>query len=122
MLMGEATMNEQEIRATAAARLKHAFGRQVRFQGSLRDGSIHYEDGSCSLRFCCEMGGGDVGLIVHVPDSAHWSKATGLPADQRHDVLDFVARCTQREQAPHWRYEIGEREILFFVATANGRL
>lgn len=60
------------------------------------------------------MGGGDCKLYIDIPSSDEWEKSTDTSLGRRGEILEFVARTAQKEQARTWRYEIHEREIAFY--------
>lgn len=103
-----------ELRATLNADLAGKFaGPRLEFEGNFRGGTITYVDGDRRIAFWHEMAGGDYKFFIDVPPPETWEARTGAPLAERDAILRFVAEETRRIQAPSWRYEIKDREILF---------
>ena len=60
------------------------------------------------------MGGGECKLFIDIPSSDAWEKMTLTPLSRRSEILEFLARTAQHEQALTWRYEIHDQEIAFY--------
>lgn len=102
-----------EMRADAMKRLTTLFGRRLEFEGNARSGSVIYIDGETRITFWHEMCGGGVNISIDLPRAEQWETATKTPLAQRDEIVDFVAKETQRQQAPSWRYVIHPDRIDF---------
>ena len=109
------------IREKSNEEIMNVFGRstndsspRLEYEDQGRAGNVIYLDGSTQIKFWYEMGGGDCKLFIDVPPTENWEKQTNTPLSRRDEILSFIARTTQREQASTWRYEIHEREIAFY--------
>ncbi len=100
----------QQIRA-ATDRIVRKLKRRVEYEQMGRAGMVTYFDGNIKIVFDWEFAGGDGVVIIFVPNSAQWEKATGTPAGERQAILEFVAEQVIRDQAPNCRYEISEGYI-----------
>jgi hypothetical protein len=100
-----------EMRAAAQEKLADMFGRKLKFEGNARAGEVIYIEGKTRIRFSHEMCGGGVNISIDVPRAERWENATTTPLARRDEILEFVARETQRIQAPSWRYVIREDRI-----------
>ncbi|TAE62039.1 MAG: hypothetical protein EAZ89_00100, partial [Bacteroidetes bacterium] len=76
-----------------------------------RGGLIRYHEGSLTLKFDWEFAGGNGVVIIFVPKPAFWQQHTGLPAERRQDVLEFVAERVIRDKASGCTYEISDDAI-----------
>ena len=103
-----------ELREQALAALARRFARRLRYEGNFRAGAIVYEDGDVQIRFANEMAGGACRFSIELPDEGRWEAVTGAPLADRDDIVSFVARRVQHEQAGSWRYEITPRAINFY--------
>lgn len=99
-----------EMREELNTRLVQRFNRRLEFEGNARAGVVIYIDGDTRIRFSHEMCIGRVNMSIDLPRAAHWEAHTGTPLSARDDIVEFVARETQRTQASTWDYEIhGDR-------------
>lgn len=121
---GNPIPNEDDIiRAKLASDIANKFGGQlstnpaaprVEYTGNVRAGSVIYTEGNLRLDFWHEMGGGLCQLFISIPPPDKWQERTQTPLSRRDEIIHFVAQAVQRDQAPSWRYEIGDNEIAFF--------
>lgn len=110
------------IRAKALEAIKNIFVKKfeelnsprIEYTGTVRAGSVTYIEGDIRIGFWHEMGGGDCKLFINVPTSDNWEAVTQTPLSRRDEILRFVANSVRREQAPSWRYEIRDNEIVYF--------
>lgn len=102
-----------EMRAAAQKRLADRFGRRLVFDGTARAGSVTYIEGDTRIRFYHEMCAGRVHISIDLPPPARWEQETGTPLASREDIVEFIARETQRLQASTWSYEIHDDRIDF---------
>jgi hypothetical protein len=103
-----------EIRARVHEEVARRFNRRIEYEGTLRGGSVIYIDGDRRLSFDNELCGGEIKCTIYVPAAKHWLAATGIPLDERDEIIAWVAQCVQREQASSWRYEITDTSINFY--------
>ena len=92
--------------------LKKVF-RRLEFISQGREGTVIYHEGRKQIRFYMEMGGDNVVFYLRIPAKAEWKQLTGFPANERDEILNYVAMHTQKAQAPSCIYRITENEILF---------
>lgn len=85
----------------------------VSFETRGREGAVLYHEGIRSISFYMEMGGSDVVFYLNVPSEKNWKKITGFSSETRDRILTFVARQTQKHQAPSCYFEIKDEVILF---------
>ena len=79
-----------------------------------RGGYVTYVEGDLRIRLWHEIGGGDCKWYIDVPKEADWEKATNTPLSRRRDILLFIANGVRRDQAPSWRFEIGDAGIAYY--------
>lgn len=96
------------------AKLLSTTGPRLEYEGTFRGGNIIYIEGEVRLSFWHEMGGGACKMYIDIPDEATWEQRTSTPVSRRAEILRFIANTVKREQAPSWRYEIGDREIAYY--------
>lgn len=104
-----------EMREREQKRLTDRFGRRLEFDGNARGGTIIYVEGEKRLRFYHEMCTGRVQFSIDIPRPEHWEAQTATPLSERAEIVEFVARETQRIQAPSWDFEIYDSRIDFVV-------
>ncbi|HVY88765.1 MAG TPA: hypothetical protein VG942_07850, partial [Hyphomonadaceae bacterium] len=102
-----------EIRQKLNTDLKRRFGRNLTYEGTYRGGTIILNDGDRSLRFSHEMAGGDMKFWIDIPGDQAW-EAAGFRAEERAEIIAWVAERVKQEQAPSWRYEITADTIDFY--------
>lgn len=103
-----------EMRAQIHKDIARKFARRLEYAGTFRGGSVIYSDGVYRIAFDNEMCGGDMKFTIYLPTAEHWESATGAPLAERDDIVGFVARQVQKEQASSWRYEITADSIDFY--------
>jgi hypothetical protein len=102
-----------EMRETLIQKLASKFGRRLEFEGNFRGGTIIYIEGATRIEFYHEMCGGGVHFSIDIPRPDQWESATKTPLSKRNEIVDFVARETQRIQASSWKYVIYENRVDF---------
>lgn len=102
-----------EMRRDALETIVAKFTRRLEFEGNARAGMVIYIEGERRIRFSHEMCAGRVKFSIDLPRPQHWEAQTGAPLTARDDIVEFVARETQRTQASSWAYEIHEDRIDF---------
>lgn len=103
-----------QMRAQAARELRKRFGRHLEYEGNFRAGKIIYDDGERRIPFYHEMCGGDLHFSIDVPTVERWEAATGTPVSERDEILAFIAKRVQAEQASSWQYRFTDRSIDFY--------
>jgi hypothetical protein len=112
---GKEIPNEDQILREKLQRdLINKFSRRLEYEGSYRDGIITYIEGDLRLTFYHEMYGGKYHMGINIPTEARWEAITKTPLSRRDDILDFLAKTVQREQASTWKYEIRETDIAYY--------
>lgn len=102
------------LRAEVMKKMADIFGRSLRYEGTYRAGSIFYVEAGLEIEFWHEMGGGDCMFYIDVPTTANWEARTKTPLARRDEILQFVAKTVQREQASGVPYKISEDSIIFY--------
>jgi hypothetical protein len=91
----------------------------VYYDNKGKAGDVYFNWDGIVLKFPFEFGGGNVLAIIDVPSPEHWVAKTGLPVDQRNQVLDFIAQRVIRDQAPNHLYEITDDYINILSGPRN---
>jgi hypothetical protein len=78
----------------------------VYYDNKGRAGDVYFNWDGIVLKFPFEFGGGNTLAMIDVPDPEHWVAKTGIPVEQRNQVLEFIAMRVIRDQAPNHLYEI----------------
>lgn len=113
--LGNILPNEDmELRGHVIQTMMDGFLRRLEYSGNFRAGTITYVEGDLRIDFYHEMGGGKVMFYIDIPTEQQWEARTKTPLSRRAEILDFLARRVQQEQAPGKRYEIRENDILFY--------
>ncbi len=102
------------IRRTVMAKLTTKFSRRLEYEGNFRGGVITYVDDRVRIAFPHEMAGGRMKFYIDTPPAERWEAITGLPLAERDEIVQFVAKQVQREQASSWRFEITATTIDFY--------
>lgn len=102
-----------ELREELNTRLAQRFSRRLEFEGNARAGVAIYIEGDTRIRFSHEMCIGRINMSIDLPRAEQWEAHTGTPLSARDDIVEFVARETQRTQATTWDYEIHADRIDF---------
>lgn len=105
---------DRMIRDRAFEDLTVQFSRRIEFEGTYRSGYVTYIEGNIRIRFLHEMYGGKYHMGIDIPSESQWEAQTKTPLSRRDDILSFLAKTVQREQAPSWQYEIRETDIAYF--------
>lgn len=102
------------LRARAQEDLVAKFTRHMEYETLGRSGSATYIEGARRVKFYFEMGGGNCMGYLDIPSEAKWEAQTPFTLAERADILDFVARTVQRDQASSCRYEIKDTDISYY--------
>ena len=105
---------DRAIREEAFKNITASFSRRIEFEGTYRSGYVTYIEGDIRIRFLHEMYGGNYHMGIDIPTESQWETQTNTPLSKRPDILEFLAKTVQREQAPSWKYEIRETDIAFY--------
>lgn len=112
---GNIIPNEDEIIRTKAMKdLVAKFTRHLKYEGNFRGGTITYIEGDIRISFNHEMYGGKYHFGIDIPSESQWEAQTNTPLSRRDDIITFLAKTVQREQASSWQYEIRETDIAYF--------
>jgi cation transport regulator ChaB len=80
-----------------------------------RGGKVIYTEGETTLEFDWEFAGGNGVAIIFVPQNKYWEAQTGIPLEERMEILEFVGQQAVKDKAPECIYEISDGfvEILY---------
>jgi hypothetical protein len=90
------------------------FTRRLEYVSHGREGEVIYIEGEKSIRFLMEPGAYDCIFYLNIPSMANWEKTTNFPLSEREDIISFVAKETQRDQASSCDFNISENEIAYY--------
>lgn len=90
------------------------FTRRLEYVSQGRCGEVIYHEGKKSIKFYMEMGGGNCVFYLDIPSISEWEKTTNFPLSEREDIISFVAKETQRDQASSCDFNISENEIAYY--------
>ena len=102
------------LRARVQEDLIAKFGRHMEYETLGRSGSATYIEGDRRVKFYFEMGGGNCMGYLDIPSEEKWAAQTPFSLAERADILDFVAKTVQRDQASSCRYEIKDTDITYY--------
>jgi hypothetical protein len=105
---------DAQIRANALENLTNQFSRRIEFEGTYRSGYVTYIEGTIRIRFLHEMYGGKYHFGIGIPSESQWEAHTNTPLSRRQEIVEFLAKTVQREQASSWQYEIRETDIAYY--------
>jgi hypothetical protein len=88
--------------------------RRLEYVSHGREGEVIYIEGEKSIRFLMEPGAYDCLFYLNIPAEADWEKTTNFPLSEREDIISFVAKETQRDQASSCDFKISENEIAYY--------
>ncbi len=89
---------QQERQASALGR--------VTFKNTGRSGLATYRGEASSFDLYYEFGGNDMVIVIDVPSLGEWLAKTGLPPEQREQVLHEIGAEAVKAQAPNGRYAL----------------
>lgn len=93
--------------------IKPGRGGSVWFVDQGREATGTYQDLDGSVDMYIEFGGGDVIVIIHVPNAAEWVAQTGIPIARRATVLNFIgSESIRQKNGGQGRYEVQDNCIL----------
>lgn len=88
-------------------------GGTVWFVDQGREATGTYQDLDGSFDLYIEFGGGDVIVIIHVPNAAEWEARTGIPLSRRAVILDFIgSESIRQKNGGQGRFEVQDGCIL----------
>jgi hypothetical protein len=112
---GKIIPNEDELlREQLRKDLRKKFGPYLEYDGNFRGGNIIYIDKDLQIRFPHEMGGGNCMFYIDIPSEKCWEAQTKTSLSRRKEILDFLCRQVQIEQASNCNYVIEETVINFY--------
>ncbi|MBK7886964.1 MAG: hypothetical protein IPJ86_06550 [Bacteroidetes bacterium] len=102
------------LRDKVIEKMQAKFNRRVEFDGTVRSGTVKYIEGSRTISFYAEMGGGNCIFYIDIPTSGKWEELTGFKLSEREEIVKFVAEESVRKQtrSSGIYYLIGERDIV----------
>lgn len=80
--------------------------RKIRYSSDGRSGHVHYESPETIFTLYYEFGGGDVVACIDIPSPQDWQKHTGLPVEQRDEVLNFIGGQVVQDQTRSGSFKI----------------
>jgi hypothetical protein len=72
-------------------------------------GSIYYKEQSAVIEFYWEFGGGDVVMIIWIPDSSAWDSQYPWAAGRRLEIIDRMTQEVIRQKLPTCRVDKGDQ-------------
>lgn len=93
--------NESKIRQA-----NKGSSQKITYASDGRSGSVLYESPEAKFALYYEFGGGDVVVCIDIPGPQNWQKHTGLPVEQREDVLNFIGRRVVHDQTSGGSFKI----------------
>jgi hypothetical protein len=87
----------------------------VAYEDHGRSGFVIFYRDDLMLRFPYEFGGGQVIAIIDIPTPGDWNKSTGLSAEERMPVLEFIAQRVIRDQANGYSFIINDTSLTITV-------
>lgn len=73
-------------------------GARLTYESEGRSGRVHYQSPRADFTLYYEFAGGDCLATVDLPSASAWTRQTGLPADQRDAVVQWIGRQVVRDQ------------------------
>ncbi len=86
----------------------------VYYETSGPTGHIYFNWDGLILKFPFEFRREETLAMINVPDVGDWENQTSIPPDQRHLVLEFIAKRVIRDKAPDDEFEITDGVIRIF--------
>ncbi len=86
----------------------------LRYDESGRSGYVILHHGRVVHRFSYEFAGGSALAVIDVPTAGYWEANTGLPLEEREEILAFVGAQVVADRAPGYHYRIGEDTIVIY--------
>lgn len=91
-----------------------ANGQRVIFASDGRSGHVFYESPEGKFSMYYEFGGGDVVVIISVPETAQWVAQTGIPLEKREEVLNYIGQVSVAQQTKNGSYKLDANSILIY--------
>ncbi len=88
--------------------------KQLHYFNQGRGGTVLYKDDTSEIRFDFEFGGGNCVAIIFIPSPAAWVKATNRMAEERDEIIEFVAKQAIHDQVSGGYYKILDDYIEIF--------
>ena len=79
-----------------------------------RNGYVILHHGKSVNRFAYELGGTKALAVIEIPTASQWELHTGLPLAERELILEFVGTQMVADQAPGYKYRIGNDSIVIY--------
>lgn len=103
------------IRETLYNKTVEKLMRKVRYENFGRGGYAIFVEGSRSIKFEMEYGGGNCSLILFIPSIDNWEALTGFSIGEREEIIMFVAERVLGDQfvSSNVIYKISDSDIMY---------
>lgn len=76
---------------------------KISYSSDGRSGYVHYRSKAGNFDMYYEFGGGNVVVGINVPSSNDWVAQTGIPLEQREEVLNQIGQQVVKDQTTNGR-------------------
>lgn len=76
---------------------------KISYSSDGRSGQVHYRSKAGNFDMYYEFGGGDVVAGINVPSPKDWVAKTGIPLEQREEVLNLIGQQVVKDQTTNGR-------------------
>lgn len=76
---------------------------KISYSSNGRSGQVHYRSNAGNFDMYYEFGGGDVVAGINVPSPKDWEAKTGIPLEQREEVLNIIGQQVVKDQTTNGR-------------------
>lgn len=76
---------------------------KISYSSDGRCGQVHYRSKAGNFDMYYEFGGGDVVAGINVPSPKDWVAQTGIPLEQREEVLNLIGQQVVKDQTTNGR-------------------
>ncbi|SDI49274.1 hypothetical protein ACRQ5D_00685 [Mucilaginibacter sp. P25] len=80
--------------------------KQLEYIDNGREGYVIYRDGDIKLKFLYELAAGRYVALIYIPTAESWFEKTGIPINNRHQIIEFIACQVVKDRAPNATYEL----------------
>ncbi|MDZ4711106.1 MAG: hypothetical protein SGI89_02130 [bacterium] len=84
-----------------------------------RSGYVIYRGAEIKLELYFEFGSNNCVVIIHIPSAKDWKAETGLPINERLNVLNSIARQVISDRVPHGYFSISENLLKFLITVRS---
>lgn len=111
---GNLVPDDIDFRNLKMDELLKKLNRKIEYKDDGRTGTIYYIDGETKIGFNYEFGGANCIVFINVPTEEKWESQTGVPLDQRKEIIEFIASRVHQEKVASSRIEISSDAISFY--------